>query len=1019
MSMDNARILPLLPQILMELSDLVIITNTHQEIVFWNESAERFYQLDREQVLGRRIDELYPYICLSHEDESELYLSLARNRRGEAFYQIDFADQGQRYLQVTTLLWPLQPDALPEWVVVVGRDVTEQYENSRRLRAFEQIVQQNWDAVVFADMSGHVRYANPAAERLYGYAAGELIGQHVDIFNSHQTHQTEAIIQSIVAQGGWSGNLIQRRKDGSHFHALLTVSLIFGPDGQPIGYASHSKDISVQKQMEDELRVSQYKLNAIYNSSSDVNILLDQDLQILAFNQVAEKKFPALLGVGFQVGDKLDTRRMPCEQDFRTAFNQALQGESIMFEQSFPSSSASAWYQVSFQPVLNDAGQVWAVSFNIRDISDLKQAQLEIQQSRQNLISIIENSGDSIIFVNQAFELVTFNSRTREQIRALTGLEIVPGQPVAVLLPLFPPQFQGLWYEYLQKAFTGQSLTFEYQQELQGQPTWMEILFNPVFAEGGQVTGCVVQVRDITERKITEDTLRSLNQELEQRVRERTCELQLAKEVAERANQAKSEFLANISHEIRTPMNTVLGFSDLLDELITEPKLRRYISAIKSSGRNLLTLINDILDLSKIEAGKLVIEPDVVSIRRLLQDIEQIFRLKLQHKGLNFWLEIQPDLPEQLLLDEIRIRQVLFNLLGNAVKFTKAGHVCLKAGGIPQASQCLELHLTVEDTGIGIPAESLEQIFEAFTQQNGQAARHYGGTGLGLTISRRLVENMGGQIQVLSSLGQGSRFTVILPQVPIVGAAPETRDPSPFLYQHLRFVAGTRLLIVDDLPHNRELLREYLADQGLVILEAGDAEEAYQIALAERPDVMLLDIFMPDQNGFQLSRRISAHPELLTIPRIAVSASHISAEELEQAGFQAFLHKPVSRDALFQCLGRFLNSLPEWVSERPEQLQLPAFPGQFGADLEQRLQEILTERWGQVVQSGSFDDIRAFAQELSELAEQGAMKPVLDYSRQLMDESQIIIIERINQILSAFPDLAQASTGEPETSADV
>ena len=262
-----------------------------------------------------------------------------------------------------------------------------------------------------------------------------------------------------------------------------------------------------------------------------------------------------------------------------------------------------------------------------------------------------------------------------------------------------------------------------------------------------------------------------------QRIEGYADQLLIAKEDAEEANKAKSRFLANMSHEIRTPMNAVIGFTDLLNTLITDKKQKLYLESVKSSSKNLLTLINDILDMSKIEAGKMELQYGPVNLKLLFTEIKQIFSLKINQKKLEFLIEVDNDLSEVLMLSEIRLRQVLFNLIGNSLKFTEKGYVKLSAKKINQDKNenKIDLLISVEDTGIGIPLEQQEKIFEAFMQKEGQNIRKYGGTGLGLTISKRLVEIMGGEITLQSEENKGSVFEFILKNVSISYVKPEIK----------------------------------------------------------------------------------------------------------------------------------------------------------------------------------------------------------------------------------------------------
>ncbi|MCF8114113.1 MAG: PAS domain S-box protein, partial [Desulfotignum sp.] len=296
------------------------------------------------------------------------------------------------------------------------------------------------------------------------------------------------------------------------------------------------------------------------------------------------------------------------------------------------------------------------------------------------------------------------------------------------------------------------------------------------------VQGVVINSRDITQRKIAEQALKRSHQELETRVVERTRNLTLLnqalnneilvrkqKEVElKKANQAKSEFLANISHEIRTPLNSVIGFSEVLSTMVTDTQQKNYLQAITTAGKHLLVLITNILDLSKIEAGKLAIKKTTVSLDTLFREIHHLFRIKLAHKGIKFLIQIDENMPDYLILDDMRLRQVLTNLVENAVKFTEKGQISLlariNAGSSPKT---VDLMIQVRDTGIGIPEDKHQLIFESFEQENADINRKYGGTGLGLAISRQLVELMQGHISLDSHPGRGSTFTILLPQVAV------------------------------------------------------------------------------------------------------------------------------------------------------------------------------------------------------------------------------------------------------------
>ncbi|MCP4110965.1 MAG: response regulator [Desulfobacteraceae bacterium] len=326
-------------------------------------------------------------------------------------------------------------------------------------------------------------------------------------------------------------------------------------------------------------------------------------------------------------------------------------------------------------------------------------------------------------------------------------------------------------------------------------------------------------------------------------VASKTKELKESQVKADAANRAKSEFLANMSHELRTPLNAVTGFCELLSSLVSDKKQKSYLNAIKTAGKSLLTLITDILDLSEIEAGMMEIHLEPVNPQIIFNEIEHIFRLKITDKNLQFITEIDKELPTALILDETRLRQILLNLVGNAVKFTEQGHIRLSVKKIYKTGDksSIDLIISVEDTGIGIPEQDQATIFESFKQQYGHDAKKFGGTGLGLSISKRLTEIMNGRISVRSTVGVGSAFEITLRDVNISSAeisaiACDIENTS---------FEKAKVLVVDDIESNRDMLNEVLVMVNLEVLTAENGQEAVLLAREYQPDIILMDIRMP------------------------------------------------------------------------------------------------------------------------------------------------------------------------------
>lgn len=523
------------------------------------------------------------------------------------------------------------------------------------------------------------------------------------------------------------------------------------------------------------------------------------------------------------------------------------------------------------------------------------------------------------------------------------------------------------------------------------------------------------RTRELTLAKEEAETNARKIKEFVQDLGEKNRELQTARKKADQANFAKSEFLANMSHEIRTPLNAVIGFSEILNNLVTDKKQRSFLHSIRTSGKSLLTLINDILDLSKIEAGKLELQYEDASMRHILEEIRQIFSLKLDEKFLDLRIEISPEIPEVLILDEIRIRQVLLNIVGNAIKFTDNGYISIKLTSEhpDKVKNSLDLVISVRDTGIGIPESQKEAIFNTFVQQEGQSTRKYGGTGLGLSITRRLVEMMNGEITLESTVGKGTTFFIKIHGISISTVKKLKSDyQKKFNLADIKFDPAL-ILIVDDIESNRHLVESLMTQAGLNSIQAESGEQAVVLAVEKQPDLILMDIRMPLMNGYEATQKIREHPDLKHIPIIALTAS-VKTQEKENIltqGFDGYLSKPIDVDLLFFELSKYLTYTTVPSSSRKDEDPCSAQVNRISIEKIKDLSAFVTilktqyiPKWHDLNGAMEMSDLEDFADNLKELAIQHNVECLITFSNQILGFIENFEVEELQSALGTFPD---------------
>jgi PAS domain S-box-containing protein len=678
------------------------------------------------------------------------------------------------------------------------------------------------------------------------------------------------------------------------------------------------------------------------------------------------------------------------------------------------------WEEASISPIMDSKGAITHYVGIKENVTEQKRVKETLIQNEANLSAVINYTLDSIWSVDTHLKIITLNRTRIKEFFNRNKLVLEPGMDVLIGKTGDERIF---WEANYQKALTGETLNFEIEVLGGKAIAYKEYSLNPIFLDDNTIVGVSCFAKDITHLKKVEFEIKKLNEDLEERVKERTEELVVANQnieeamlAAKSANTAKSEFLANMSHEIRTPMNAIIGFSDLLSKIVKESLAKNYLESIRSSSKTLLTLINDILDLSKIEAGKFELQYEFIDADAFFNEIRVLFENKINESGIEFIISIPDDLPRGLFIDEIRLRQILVNLLGNAIKFTNEGFVKLFVEFESHTSRkssevFVDLTMKVEDTGIGMSENYQEKIFESFSQQEGQSVKKYGGTGLGLSITKKLVELMKGEISIRSKINKGTSVTVVIPSVLVAKEFEQKQAKLNIEIGNLIFEKAT-ILIVDDVAYNRDYIKGILRETPINIIEAKNGEMALSLVKENPIDLIITDIKMPVMDGVELLKNLKSNSKLQLIPVIASTAAAMKKEQadLKDLGFSGFVVKPFEIADLYEELVKFLkftqiNKFSE-ITEKEEPVN-DNLTANEKAELVKILEGEIYKIWEGFAEQQPMDEVEAFANSLLLITKEFSHSIVVNYANKLIESVEGFDIYNLLKYLKQYPQLIE------------
>ncbi len=872
-------------------NDAILLMDDDGAISMWNQAAEKIFGYTEEEALGKTLHKLL-VPTQYYESSTHGFERFRTTGEGSAIgktLELSALRKDGAEFPISLSLSSFKLNG--KWNAVgIIRDITERRHAEEELQESEnkyRCIFENVQDVYYETLiDGTILEISPSIGYISKgqYSRNELIGKSANEFYSNDDER-EGLLLALKERGSiMDFEITMKNRDGSFIPCSISAKIQFNAQGAPAKIIGSIRDITKRKRVEEALKVNELRFRSLYENTTiglyrttpDGNILLANPalVKMLGYKSFQDLAQRNLEKDGFEPSYQRKEFLGKIERD-----GEVKNLESTWIDQD----GATIVVLENARAIRDSQNKTIFYDGTVEDITNWKRAGEALAKEHNLLQMLMDNIPDGIYFKDTESRFIQVNMAQARHLGLTNPEEMINKTD----FDFFSEEHARPAYEDEQEIMrSGIPIVGKAEKEIwhDGKEGWVSSTKMPLRDHEGQIIGTFGLSRDITEAKQIQNALKE------------------AKEAAEAAVKAKSEFLAVMSHEIRTPMNGVIGMTDLLEHTELTTEQADYVETIRVSGETLLAVINDILDFSKIEASKIELEEEPFELNVCIEEVFDLLAPRSRQKNLDLLYRIDPDIPQFIVGDRLRLRQILYNLVGNAVKFTEKGEIMISVGLNSQNNKALELLFAVKDTGIGIPIHKLEKLFKPFSQADSSITRRYGGTGLGLAISMRLVELMGGSIRAESIEGEGSNFVFTMKtSVP----QNELNISKSYLHENEFELANKRVLIVDDNKTNLQILKELCQVWKLIPRTTSSPAEALRWITREDPfDLAIFDLQMPEMDGIQLATEVRKQRPKEALPFILFSSlgTNVTGSDIPADLFQKQIFKPVKQSQLFNAI---------------------------------------------------------------------------------------------------------------------